>query len=54
MEHSPSCEVTVTQLVKKLPTLMEPEGSLLCSQEHTPVPYPESSASSPQLLTLFL
>jgi hypothetical protein len=32
---------------------MEPEGSLLCSQEPTTGPYPEPDESSPQFPTLF-
>jgi hypothetical protein len=32
---------------------MEPEDSLLCSQEPATGPYPEPDASSPQLVTLF-
>jgi hypothetical protein len=32
---------------------MEPEGSLLCSQQSTTGPYTEPDASSPQLPTLF-
>jgi hypothetical protein len=30
---------------------MEPEGSLLCSQDPATGPYPESDVSSPQLST---
>jgi len=33
---------------------MEPEGSLLCSQESGTGPYPEPDASGPHLHTLFL
>jgi len=32
---------------------MEPEGSLLCSQEPATVPYPKTDAPSPHLPTLF-
>jgi hypothetical protein len=32
---------------------MEPEGSLLCSQESTTNPYPEPDESSPHISTLF-
>jgi hypothetical protein len=32
---------------------MEPEGSLLCSQESATGPYPELDESSPNLQTLF-
>jgi hypothetical protein len=32
---------------------MEPEGSLLCLQEPTNGPYPESDASMPRFLTQF-
>jgi len=31
---------------------MEPEGSLLCSQQPTTGPYTESDASNPHILTL--
>jgi len=34
-------KLVVTQLVKKFPTFMQPEGSLECSQEPAPAPYPE-------------
>jgi hypothetical protein len=32
---------------------MAPEGSLLCSQESAPGPYPEPDESSPHIPTLF-
>jgi hypothetical protein len=32
---------------------MEPEGSLPCSQELAPGPYPETDVSSPHFSTLF-
>jgi hypothetical protein len=37
----------VSQLVKKFPALMEPEGSLPYSQEPTTGSYPESDESIP-------
>jgi len=33
---------------------MEPEASVLCSQESAIVPYPGPNASSPQIPNLFL
>jgi hypothetical protein len=33
---------------------MEPEGSLLCSQDPATGPYPGPDASSPQIPTIFL
>jgi len=45
--------LTVTQLVKKFPTFMDPEGSLPCSQEYATGPYLEPDASSPHLPTAF-
>jgi hypothetical protein len=46
-------KLLVIQLVKK-PRLMEPEGSLPCSQGSATGPYPEQDESSPHLHTLFL
>jgi hypothetical protein len=39
-------KLTVIQLVKKLPTFMEPESSLLIKQEFTTGPYPAPYESS--------
>jgi hypothetical protein len=40
-------KLTVSQLVKKFPHFMEPEGSLPHSQEPATCPYPEPAQSSP-------
>jgi hypothetical protein len=54
MEHSPSWEANSHSVTQKIPPpLIEPEGSLPCSQEPATGPYPESDESSLQLLTLF-
>jgi len=34
--------ITMTQLVNKLLSFIEPKGSFMCSQEHTSGPYPDS------------
>jgi hypothetical protein len=44
--------IIILQLRNSLP-FMEPEGSLLCLQDPANGSYPESDASSQQLLTLF-
>jgi hypothetical protein len=43
-----------SHLAKKFPTFMEPDGSLLCSQEPTTGLCPGIDKSSPKLPTLFL
>jgi len=53
MQHSPSKRSQVTQLVKKFPAFMEPEGSLLCSKEPTVGLHPEPDASNSHLPILF-
>jgi hypothetical protein len=44
----------VTQLVKKFPALMEPQGFLHCSQDPANGPCPEPDESSPHPQTLFI
>jgi hypothetical protein len=52
MEKSPSSE-THNRSVKKFSAFMEPEGSLLCSQETSAGPYPHLERTSPHLSTIF-
>ena len=40
-------ELTGSQLVKKLPAFMDPEGTLPHSQKPATCPYPERDRSSP-------
>jgi hypothetical protein len=44
----------VAQLLKKLPTFMEPEDSLQCSQEPSTSPYAEPDKSRPYYPIRFL
>jgi hypothetical protein len=53
MEQSLLEKLTVTQLVKKFPAFMAPEGSLPRSEEPAIGPDPEPDSSSPQLPTPF-
>jgi len=55
---TPWCRVLLeklidTQLVKKLPVLMEPEDLLPCSEEPTTDPYLESDEPSPHVPIIF-
>jgi hypothetical protein len=50
MEQSPW--EAKSQSVTKIPPFMDPEGSLLCSQEPATGPYPEPDEYSPELPTI--
>jgi len=47
-------KLIVTQLVRKFPAFYGPEGSLLCSQDSTTVPYPEADEGRPHIHTVFV
>jgi len=53
MQHGPSWEVDSHSASQKIPSFMEPKGSLLCSQEPTTSPYPEPDELSQNLPLLF-
>jgi hypothetical protein len=54
MEHSPSSEADCRSVSQEIPcAFMEPEISLVCSQEPVTVLYPEPDESSPHLPNLF-
>jgi len=54
MYQNPSCETNSHSASQEISCIsMEPEGSLSCSQDPTTDPYPEPTASSPHLPTLF-
>jgi hypothetical protein len=46
-------KLTVTQLVKKFPAFMGPEGSLPSSKDPATGPYPEPDKSGQHLLTRY-
>jgi hypothetical protein len=48
-EQSPLEKLTGSQVVKKFPTFMEPEGSLLHSQEPTTYAEPDQSSPCPPI-----
>jgi hypothetical protein len=47
MELISSWEATSRSATREFPKVMEPESLLLCSQEPSSGPYPESDESSP-------
>jgi hypothetical protein len=54
MEKSPSWETNSHSTSQEIPRLlMEPEGSLPCSQQPATGPYPEPHVSSPHLSNQF-
>jgi len=54
VEHTHLEKLIFTQLVKKYPPFIEPEGSLPCSQQLLTGPCPMLDKSSQQFPTLFL